>query len=188
MKSIEREFEARSMLNEFEYQMLFDSLTNEYKTYDLIEQENIYLDTPDLKIIKDKNVLRIRVINSQKILTLKTSDDKGITEYSSLVDYPNELIGEGVVKDKLIELGYDVNQIEVKGSLKTKRLEIKDEFFTIALDKNEYFDIVDYNFEIESSSLDNANKVMNVFAKQFDFEVSKNYVVKSKRFMDRMKK
>lgn len=198
MKTYDFEFEKRAMLDKEQYFNIVLFLNRKYNPKRLfVHIKNEYLDTDDLALYHRGAVLRIRqTISKGIVLTLKTPlvDAKGDLETSqhlSLSDYDNiknnNGFPNGPIKDKLFELGVSISQIKHQATLMCKRTEIKDGEFVIVLDENTYNDILDYDIEIESSSLEASNKKILEFAQKFNFEVKDFYVSKSRRALETRK-
>ena len=71
---------------ELEYKTLltqeqFQTIKSNYPFNEPFKQVNHYFDTSDKKLSKRKSPLRIREVNNQLILTLKTPNRIGVNEY-----------------------------------------------------------------------------------------------------------
>lgn len=139
---------------ELEYKTLltfeqFQTIKENYPFNEPFKQVNHYFDTPDKKLSKRKSPLRIREVDNQLILTLKTPNRIGVNEYEinvdsfdfnqiSLPDYIIEALGN-IDKKDLIEFG----------TLTTYRSVFDTDLATICLDENFYADVHDYEIEYE---------------------------------------
>ena len=146
------EIEYKSGLNEEQ----FDSLLPLFKDITPVKQTNYYIDTPDFFIRDHKMALRIRRFEDSAELTLKVSQGVGTMEYNQALsaDEVNSIIGsmtlpEGEILENLKKTKIQLNQLTILGHLTTIRREMKHEFGLLALDENFYFDVQDYEIELE---------------------------------------
>ncbi len=183
------EYEKRLMLSERQYLDIISFYLRRNARYPFIHQINHYFDTPDLLLKNNHMVLRIRtILHKRNELTLKIKQEQGdkevsqtlgMTDYKNLMD--NSIIPEGEVKTALYETGLSIHNIAYITSLKTMRLEIKEDDYLIVIDKNEYGSIIDYNLEIESTSKPRAEQVILKMCDIFHLEYKKGYKSKSSR-------
>lgn len=139
---------------ELEYKTLltqeqFQTIKSNYPFNEPFKQVNHYFDTSDKKLSKRKSPLRIREVNNQLILTLKTPNRIGVNEYEievnsfdfSKIELPNDIIDA---------LG-DINKKDLFefGCLTTYRSIFETDLATICLDENFYADVHDYEIEYE---------------------------------------
>ncbi|MCQ2802693.1 MAG: CYTH domain-containing protein [Bacilli bacterium] len=179
--NISFEYEERSMLSKTDYDVLvsdYSKLTN-----DKLSITNIYFDTKDLILTKSGMVLRLRNSNGQLEITLKIKDkhfDKEINHpISSFSD--NILPLNKPILNELKQLNVNISDILEVGKIKTNRIEIKMNESLIVLDQNEFLNTIDYNIEIESSSREKAKLLLQEIANKYKFEITKNYISKSRR-------
>ena len=178
------------MLNKHQYDALLEYASSfpNRKSFTLI---NYYFDDKDLSLRKHHHMLRIRNIDSSSYeVTLKVKGEKGDLEINYPISYDevNELIK-----------AFDYNNDEINGyirkvtskpiryitSLKTERIEIEFSDYLFVLDKNYYSNIIDYNLEIESTSIEKANETIKKYCDQYGMQYSKDYQSKSRRAINK---
>jgi len=157
------EIEAKVLLLKNEYDTIIEKLN--LSKYRKIRQTNHYIDTPDRYLKKNGIALRIREKEEEYELTLKTPLSEGLLEKNENISWRDfeklndqNLFPEGNIKKFLSILGVKVDQLKVLTSLCTERIEVEYNGFDLALDKNTYSDIVDYELEVESSSIQRAQE------------------------------
>lgn len=139
---------------ELEYKMLltyrqFQRIQQKYEFDFPFKQINHYYDTPEKALNSRRFALRIRDVDGQKILTLKTPQKIGVMEYECPVDsYDFSQIM--LPKEIAEQLSFiNCNELECFGSLTTYRSIYETENATICLDDNTYVNIHDYEIEYE---------------------------------------
>ena len=159
------EIEAKALLLKDEYETIIEKLN--LSKYRKIKQTNHYIDTPDRFLKKNGIALRIREKEESFELTLKTPLSEGLLEKNENIswrDFENlsekHVFPDGNIKNFLSILGVKVADLKILTSLCTERIHVDYETFGLALDKNTYSNIVDYELEIESSSMDHAQDEM----------------------------
>lgn len=179
--NISFEYEERSMLSKTDYDVLvsdYSKLTNSK-----LSITNIYFDTKDLILTKSGMVLRLRNSNGQLEITLKIKDkhfDKEINHPIS--SFSNNILPlNKPILNELKKLNVNISDILEVGKIKTNRIEIKMNESLIVLDQNEFSNTIDYNIEIESSSREKAKLLLQEIANKYKFEITKNYISKSRR-------
>lgn len=183
--SINKEFEDRVMLTKEQYDFLLPLFTNE----EIFTQTNKYYDTAEFKLLNSHQVLRIRTLdNGKKELTLKTKCngyDKEINEDFSNEDLMSFDTEKRIKSEEIIlclkQANIDPQELSLKGSLTTKRIEKDFGDYLLVLDKNIYEDIVDYDIEIESSSRKKAHEIILKYCQMCNINYSPNYLSKSRR-------
>ena len=189
MISIEQEFESRSMLSEEKY---FEIASDFYRRNVYLKvktQRNQYFDTEDLYLTNHNIVLRIRISQKGAVLTLKTEESDGhCKEVSQKISYfqhkalvEKSHFPKGTIKLHLMSLGIPLLSIKYICEMKTKRTQIDEKNYNYCVDENEYRNIKDYNIEVEASSMEESRRILEELAKKYDFEISKEYIVKSRR-------
>lgn len=191
---IEKEKEIRNDLTEEQYfSMCSKFIYHSNKGNKFIDILNIYFDTPNHDIDKSNMILRMRTINSSSPrLTLKISNSitdsieinqiLSIKELKELND--NGKIPNGKIMESLIERNIDVSNIEKRCELKTKRFETQIKDCLLVIDKNNYFDITDYDFEIEYRNKKEADTLYKSILKEFNITKSENYITKGRRALN----
>lgn len=163
----EKEIEFKNLLNKQEYNQLLQT----YRDLDtpFFVQTNYYFDTPDWKLKKQHMGLRIRLKEGDAEYTLKSplDDQKGLLETTEIFsnEKADELINTatlpqfGEVADKLETFKISVDELQLIGSLKTKRCEIKlDETHLLVLDESWYGNCHDYELELETVSYEEGQR------------------------------
>ena len=157
------EIEAKVLLLKDEYNEIIEKLN--LQKYRRIKQTNHYIDTPDRYLKKNGIALRIREKDEEFELTLKTPLSEGLLEKNENIswrDFENlsekQIFPDGNIRKFLLILGVKVSELKVLTSLCTERIHVEFEGFELALDKNIYSNIVDYELEVESSSIERAQQ------------------------------
>ena len=177
MRSLE--CEKRAMLTFAQYQRILADYVALYPKYEMIDIENIYFEDDRFSLRKNHSILRKRIINNKnEELTLKIKGNKGDIEINETMDFHPEI-------DK--ELNNKFNNYHPITSLKTKRIEIKIEDYLLVIDQNFYNGIIDYDIEIEASSIDKAEKAILEICQKYDIEYKKDYPSKTFRAIASMK-
>ena len=194
--SKEMEYEERVMLDYSQYFNIFSFFKEKYGTNTLLEQTNYYFDDKHYSLKQRHIVLRIRVVKDIKCeLTCKIKGDNGDTEINIPLSYNKSLnlinnfvLDDNDIKIELEKRGLETNAFVLMGSLKTKRLECKEDDCLIVIDKNEYADVLDYNLEIESTSMQKSQSKILELCKKFNLEYKKDYTSKSSRLFNKLYK
>ena len=178
---ISKEFEARANLSESEFLIIKNDYTKsqDFKSF---TQTNIYYDVNELFLTNNGMVLRVRVFDNDSELTLKikTKDfDKEITVEKINKDADIKKLLTPAMKEVLNNI--DIKFLKEVGRLTTERTEIKFDNYLIAIDKNYYNNKVDYNLEIEASSKEEANIILNNILKKYGVINNTIYISKSRR-------
>ncbi|WP_173276441.1 MULTISPECIES: CYTH domain-containing protein [unclassified Streptococcus] len=146
------EIELKTLLKKDEYDRLKDKFTGVTP----ILQKNYYIDTPDFELREKKVAMRIRTFEDWAELTLKVPQSVGNMEYNQklqLKDAENYLAKEelpqGLVLDELVKHCIQTSEWLVLGCLTTLRYEMQTSIGLMALDESQYFDITDYELELE---------------------------------------
>lgn len=139
------ELEYKMLLNARQFQRIQQKYPFDYP----FKQINHYYDTPDKALHAKRFALRIRDVDNQKILTLKTPQKIGVMEFEFPVEsYDfNEIILPEELKKELSFI--DINELQCFGSLTTYRSVYETKYATICLDDNSYVNVHDYEIEYE---------------------------------------
>ena len=194
----EKELEERVMLSKENFLEIKKYLQHNYPKAVIIHQKNRYFDDANLTIKNSKNMLRIRSLKNVKFreFTYKVKGENGDTEYTQLLSHYwfNQIthfsrLPDCEVKEKLLSDGVDINSLKMTTELLTRRMQIQTSTYIIALDVNVYNGIVDYDLEIESFiSKQHATEIILMFCIQFGMVYDPNYVTKSARAFNSIKK
>ena len=146
------EIELKTLLKKDDYSRLRERFT----TVSPVLQKNYYIDTPDFQLREKKVAMRIRIFDDWAELTLKVPQSVGNMEFNQQLNlkdaesYLNKAeLPQGLVVDELAKHGIKSAQWKVLGCLMTLRYEMETPIGLMALDKSQYFDITDYELELE---------------------------------------
>lgn len=139
---------------ELEYKMMvskrqFTSIKNKYPFGYPFKQINYYYDTKNLDLGAKRYALRIREVDNQFILTLKTPQTKGVMEFEQAMT--SHLMNPQELNDTILDQLHFINPADLVmfGSLTTYRSELQLDHATICLDENFYHNVHDYEIEYE---------------------------------------
>ena len=189
-----KELEERVLLNKNQFLELGKFIQENYPHFTVTQQVNRYLDDAALTIRNKVNMLRIRSFpkENKRELTYKIGTPNGDNEnnqpltyywYTQIVRFSR--LPEGEVKEKLLADGVNIKSLRTLVELKTKRIEVKLDKYTIVLDENHYNHITDYDLEIESKvSKSHAKEVILELCDKFGLTYKNDYPVKSRRAFD----
>lgn len=152
-KEIENEFKI--MLTQAEYERILAMYE-----FEEIVQTNHYYDTDGLEMSAKHTTVRVREIDGKCFLQVKFPTEVQI----SRVEFCEELDGipESISAERLKSLtGADLFDVRRLGLLKTTRNIRKFDGGEIDLDCSEYFDVTDYELEIEFSDEVKARAVLD---------------------------
>ncbi|MDE7398699.1 MAG: CYTH domain-containing protein [Oscillospiraceae bacterium] len=152
-KEIENEFKI--MLTKAEYEQILAMYE-----FDKIVQTNHYFDTDELEMSAKHTTVRVRELGDKYFLQVKLPTE---VRYSR-VEFCEELdgISESISSKRLKSLtGADFPDVCRLGTLKTTRNIHKFDGGEIDLDCSEYFDVIDYELEIEFSDELKARAVLD---------------------------
>ena len=146
------EIEMKTLLSEEEY----NRLQAQFLEVTPVTQKNYYLDTPDFYLRQHKIAMRIRTFENSAELTIKIPQAVGNMEYNQAISLEgvNHCLKEcklpqGMILDELLSRGISPSDWTVLGCLTTIRYEKETPIGLMALDQSHYFDIVDYELELE---------------------------------------
>ncbi len=183
------EIETKAIITEKDYHFL----TNKYQEQSYI-QINYYIDSV-IKPIDTKYGLRIRYKANRYELTLKEDFEDAKLETNQIIteDTFNNFLKKhsfpiGEVKNKLIRLIIDVNELRIIGELKTTRTDIRYKSSLISIDKNEYNSLIDYEVEAEDKTIEKANKNIVEFLSLNNIKFKENKITKLERFKNSLRK
>lgn len=179
------EFEAKALLKKSDY----ENLINNYLE-DTYVQTNYYIDYSDLSLSKRFGI-RIREKNKTFELTIKIKNKDNNLEINQNISKnqfnnfkENNIFPKGEVFDKLIDLNVNISLLKIFGSITTSRKDIKFKNCLISIDKSEYNNVMDYEIECESSSLENASKALMEFLNENGIEFEFNTITKLQRLLN----
>ena len=194
----EKELEERVLINKSQFLEIEKYIQENFHDYRIIHQKNRYFDDANETVKKVRATLRIRSFKSKKEreMTYKVKAEEGSIEYTQIISHywfyqitRYSRLPDGIVKDKLLEDGVDINSLRLLTDLYTRRIEVRIDNYILVLDANLYNGITDYNIEIESDvSKKHAKDVILKYCEMFGLEYKDNYITKSKRAFLSMKK
>ena len=184
------EIELKTLLKKEDYVKLkeyFSDITP-------ITQKNYYIDSIDYKLRNNKIAMRIRTFEDSAELTIKIPQAVGNMEYNQELNLEQAnnsidqaLIPDGLVLQELRNRGIQITEWLVLGCLTTVRYEKETDIGLMALDESHYFDVTDYELELEVA--DEAKGTMD-----FQSFLEKNHIEYQKapsklvRFIEKSKK
>ena len=194
--SREIEYEKRVLINEDQYQKILHFFLDKYPDNRCFKQTNHYFDTPSFDFKVKGIVFRLRKsVKKPAELTLKIKGSNGdleinqnLTSKEEICLFNEKTIPEGEIKDYLWKRGLLFSSLNLVGALETCRMEAKINDYLIVIDKNIYFDICDYNLEIEAESIKRAESIILELCDFFGLEYKKDYSSKSSRLFKFLEK
>ena len=188
------EIEAKVLLLKDEY----DTIIKELKLdkYRKFTQTNHYIDTPDSFLKKNGIALRVREKNQEFVLTLKTPLSEGLLEKNDSISWRDfdllkdeGVFPEGGIKKFLQILGVKIEELKILTSLTTDRIEIDYKGGILCVDKNQYSGMVDYELEVEFTSIEGAKDLALSVLKECNIENSTfNNISKQARALNALRK
>lgn len=180
------EIEAKVLLSEKDY----EKLKKNFRYGKKIIQTNYYIDTPKRDLKLNNIALRIRHLNNEFTLTMKTPMSEGLLEKNETLDGSVALLmiddnkfPKGDIHDFLELLDIDISKLKVLTKLITERIEIQYESGIVSLDKNTYNNIVDYELEVEDSSMSLAKHLTEEILNPLNIKFQFNTISKQSRAM-----
>ena len=184
------EIEMKTLLSEEEY----DRLLAQFSEVTPITQKNYYLDTPDFYLRQHKIAMRIRTFENSAELTIKIPQKVGNMEYNQSLTFDEAKnclddckLPQGMILEELSNRGVSPSGWVVLGCLTTVRYEKETSIGLMALDQSSYFDVVDYELELEVENGDQGSVDFQEFLQANDIEYKKA-PSKLVRFIENMKK
>ena len=176
-----KEIEFKTLIDEQTYNVLLKEFELDNNVF---AQTNFYFDTPDLKLLGEKTVLRIRKKGTSYKLTKKTRAEVGADEAHILLSETkaNEYLQKGF-NANIIGLPYNV---VYQAELTTYRASTPYKNGTLFLDKSVYYDKVDYEIEYEVDDDKEGLVDFKDFLQKYNIEY-KESIRKSKRAFDNRK-
>ncbi|MGT2751195.1 CYTH domain-containing protein [Streptococcus orisasini] len=165
----------------------FLSLKQKINPRKFVVQENYYFDTENLEYFKHNMTVRIR---KKEDLQLQIKNKEKVGSYIESLEQHFDLpLKEIPNKINLHTLGAQVKYLDLPpiiglvGKLKTERYIAHYKDIKICLDKNFYYDNVDFELELEFQD----RKTVADFLKLFNFNHPTNKVGKYERFLSKYK-
>ena len=188
------EIEAKVLINEDDYNRVLKF----YKKEELqkVTQLNYYIDT-DALLLKQFGIgLRIR----QKdffVLNMKAPLQEGLLEKKESISEKefdnfknNGVFPNGSIKNLLLMFGVDITKLKIQTTLKTERIVIENfsDNEVFAIDKNYYNGLIDYELELEGTSLERAKNSLKERCEELNIDFVENAKSKQVRAMETIKK
>ncbi len=188
------EIEAKVLINEDDYNRVLKF----YKKEELqkVTQLNYYIDTDDLLLKQFGIGLRIR----QKdffVLNMKAPLQEGLLEKKESISEKefdnfknNGVFPNGSIKNLLLMFGVDITKLKIQTTLKTERIVIENfsDNEVFAIDKNYYNGLIDYELELEGTSLERAKNSLKERCEELNIDFVENAKSKQVRAMETIKK
>ncbi len=184
------EIEAKVIIDENTYKKLKEN----FKYGKKVTQTNYYIDNDSRTLKNEKIALRIRHLNNEFTLTLKTPMSEGLLEKNQILSGEEALamIGENVfpagdIHDFLELLDVNVSTLKIQAKLQTERIEIDYKTGMVALDKNTYGkdgSVTDYELESNDSSMAQAKCLAEEILEPLNIKVKFNDKSKQTRALE----
>lgn len=170
------EYERKCLISESKYNEILNTMKYKYRS-ETVLQTNYYYDTSDFLLLQKNETLRVRKKNEKLTVQYKHSKRQdGSTRVCKELAYSILEIPE--------TLHLSNKQCVLLGSLETLRTNFYIEDFKISLDANKYFNITDFEIEIESTkATEEIPSSLQLFSIDFSLPVKSKY----KRFIETYK-
>ena len=159
-----------------------------------VTQKNYYIDSPDFILRKNKIAMRIRTFEDRAELTIKIPQTVGNMEYNQTLSFEDAnicldqgVIPAGLVLEELRNRGIQITNWLVLGCLTTIRYEKETDIGLMALDESHYFDVTDFELELEVTNQEKGTADFLDFLEKNDIEYQKA-ASKLVRFIEKSKK
>ena len=188
------EIEAKVLINEDDYKRVLKF----YKKEELqkVTQLNYYIDTDDLLLKQFGIGLRIRQKDFY-VLNMKAPLQEGLLEKKESITEKefenfknNGVLPNGSIKNLLLMFGVDITKLKIQTTLKTERIIIENfnENEVFAIYKNYYNGLIDYELELEGTSLERAKNSLKEKCEELNIDFVENAKSKQVRAMETIKK
>ena len=188
------EIEAKVLINEDDYKRVLKF----YKKEELqkVTQLNYYIDTDDLLLKQFGIGLRIRQKDFY-VLNMKAPLQEGLLEKKESITEKefenfknNGVLPNGSIKNLLLMFGVNITKLKIQTTLKTERIVIENfnENEVFAIDKNYYNGLIDYELELEGTSLERAKNSLKEKCEELNIDFVENAKSKQVRAMETIKK
>lgn len=178
--TFELEQELKVMLNKKQFDELL-TFWHLDRLQPSVKQHNTYYDSPDEKLKATNAALRLRNFEHSSVWTIKHRQNNFQSheyhqENSQPISPPVTLsqhsIHETTLLTFLFEHAIDLNELNQTYDIQTQRWLVNAEFGEFALDLSHYGDIVDYELELETEQLENAQIAFKSFLANFKIEMN----------------
>ncbi|WP_059104003.1 CYTH domain-containing protein [Shouchella shacheensis] len=160
----EMEYEAKSLVTEAQFKKLLTHF--QFSSENGSKQRNNYYDTNDFLLKESRAALRTRVKAGKCVLTLKQPSGDGLLETHQALTKTEEkaleggVLPEGEVKEAVLLLLPSLSDLHRFGTLTTIRYQKATRNGFICLDQSTYLDTVDFELEVESSTVHEATAML----------------------------
>lgn len=182
------EIEVKALLTKQDYEKVLEYFKDEKK--EAIEQVNYYIDTKNFDLRRHDISLRIRKLNGF-MMTLKTPLSEGLLEKNQLISehefnnfIDNNIFPNGSISEFIHRLYIEPATLIPQANLKTIRYNIPYNGYLLAVDMNTYGKKVDYEIEMEGSSVEKARFYLEEVCEKVGIEFVENRVSKQKRALE----
>lgn len=158
------EIEFKNLLTEEEFTLLKKHLNMDESLF--ITQVNHYFDTENFTLKGHGCALRIREKNGSFELTLKQPHPEGLLETNQIISEveAKSVLGKnafinGPVKEAILKLGIEPEELSYFGSLTTNRAEKEYKGGLVVLDYSTYLNQFDYEVEYEVKDFQQGKKI-----------------------------
>ncbi len=181
------EIEAKVLLKAQEYDTLFAFFQKNVPS--IYDQTNYYIDGDDKFLKKVHHLsLRVRKIDTYD-LTIKIPLKEGKKEVHQIIEEEeflnlknNQVFPKGDILNLLVKNNIDISKLKIINQLRTIRYEISYSGAIACLDKNFYNGKIDYELEVEASSLKKAEEICREILNKFNiFDIEFNKITKQAR-------
>lgn len=179
------EIEVKTLITKSEYDRVLEFFKNEKR--EAVCQTNYYIDTKDADLKKHEVSLRVRQLNGL-LMTLKTPLSEGLLEKSQLISEhefkafrEKGVFPTGTISEFIERLYIEPTSLTILAQLTTSRINIPYNSYLLAVDQNEYANEVDYELEMEGSSLEKARFFLEEVCEKVGIKFVENKISKQKR-------
>lgn len=179
------EIEVKTLICQKDYEAILKFFEHEKR--EAVEQTNYYIDTKNADLKRHEVSLRIRRLNGF-VMTLKTPLSEGLLEKSQLISESefdnyinNNVFPEGPISEFIERLYIEPSSLIPLAELHTNRVNIPYKGYLLAVDKNMYAKEVDYELEMEGSSVEKARFFLEEICEQVGIKFTENKISKQKR-------
>jgi len=179
------EIEVKTLICQKDYEAILKFFEHEKR--EAVEQTNYYIDTKNADLKRHEVSLRIRRLNGF-VMTLKTPLSEGLLEKSQLISESefdnyinNNVFPEGSISEFIERLYIEPSSLIPLAELHTNRVNIPYKGYLLAVDKNMYAQEVDYELEMEGSSVEKARFFLEEICEQVGIKFTENKISKQKR-------
>lgn len=165
------EIEFKNLLTKKEYELLLQELNINEKQ--IFTQENHYFDTAEFTLKELAMALRIREKKNHYEMTLKQPHNVGLLETTQILtteEFKTAIqlgnLPNGIIVNRITDLGISFSSIKYFGSLVTKRVEKGYKNGLLVLDHSYYLNKQDYELEYEVENYQLGQQTFREFLEQ----------------------